>query len=274
MLIVRRLTVWFLPLGILGIHITPRVFAMECPKPAAQVAEDVKLDIKGAVDIGILRALKAAGGELDAQFERKVQDLFSKYPNADKLVLQSWTISMICQQLAESKQLSDQEKLEKMFGLHREISGIFESKVRMLSQLERRLESGNRPERLAAVADALVTGDPELQHVALAEIFASGKNFPIRSTWKWATGATQDMSALLIVENFDKKSGDLLGMLTGSDISPYNARADKFRGRLIGTTLDGTNGKCSLSVSLETDKEMLGSLRCLIYGGDAIMRIR
>ena len=254
------------------------VSAIDCPKPSAQIAEETKTDIKGSLDIGgLLRSLKVASGEVDIQLERKVQDLFSKYPNADKLAMQNTIISMICQQLNESKELSDREKLEYMFNLNNSVAGVFERKAESLSKFGDRVESQNPHTRQAALADALASSDSDLRHNALREIFASRKTFAINSVWTYsASRKERKMSAILNVQTFDKASGDLVGILSGSDIRAYNQRSDKkpFKGNLSGINFTGSNENCTVSLSLKNDVEMEGTLKCSSHGGPATMRIR
>ena len=113
--------------------------AINCPTPAAQFDKDFRLDLKGKGEVGKL--LKLGSGEIDAVLESKVHDLFSKYPNADKLVLQNWTMSMICQQLNESTTLSDQEKLQILFQLHQRVGDIFLKKRKHCHNLARFLKA-------------------------------------------------------------------------------------------------------------------------------------
>lgn len=80
--------------------------AMECPAPSAQLAKDIEADIKGRLSgISILPATEIVG-----KASVKTVDMFSKYPNADRVVIANSMISMFCQNLSSSR-LADKEKM-------------------------------------------------------------------------------------------------------------------------------------------------------------------
>lgn len=85
------------------------VYALDCPAPPKQISRNFSND----VSIGV-KALKMFLGE--AGFENKtdvaVQNLYAKYPNADRLVLATLLLSQFCSMLNESSDLSSERKFE------------------------------------------------------------------------------------------------------------------------------------------------------------------
>lgn len=87
-------------------------FSIDCPPmPSAitQVDHDVKMDINAAA--GSLGKIKA--GELDIKTEIFAKNLFSKYPNADKLFSLQTLASSYCSMLNSAMDMTDSEKINR-----------------------------------------------------------------------------------------------------------------------------------------------------------------
>jgi hypothetical protein len=80
-----------------------------CPNPSQQTDSD----IKGEVDGKAQTFLKLGGAELKGNVEKTVVDLFSKYPNADRVAIVNTLLSTTCLMIRNSKQLNDVEKFDK-----------------------------------------------------------------------------------------------------------------------------------------------------------------
>ena len=83
--------------------------ALECAKPPQQVQKTVKNDFELEI-----KALKRWIGEagLGVETDVIVDNLYAKYPNADKLILAQMFMSLFCSLLEESKDLSSEKKFE------------------------------------------------------------------------------------------------------------------------------------------------------------------
>lgn len=94
--------------------------AYDCPQPLRQLSTDKSSDVHSSVD--------ALGGLNTATFAKKsdrvTQDLFSKYPQADKVALANAMISLFCQVILPSTTMSDAEKLDQLFRLEDRITGV------------------------------------------------------------------------------------------------------------------------------------------------------
>jgi hypothetical protein len=84
--------------------------AMDCPPPPQNVAKEIVTDTEGSVNG--LRAL--VGGALRNRTEITAKNLFEKYPNADRITVATLMMSVFCQQIDRSTQLSDKEKLDQL----------------------------------------------------------------------------------------------------------------------------------------------------------------
>lgn len=93
-----------------------------CPEPVRQVEHDIRAKIQGQLNtIGRLGA-----AQVEVQTERTAQELLSKYPNADRLAVTQNLISVFCNQLLQSRTLSDREKSELSFRMIDKIMGIMD----------------------------------------------------------------------------------------------------------------------------------------------------
>jgi hypothetical protein len=85
-------------------------YAMDCPAAPQNVAKEIVTDTQGSVSG--LRSL--VGGELRNRVEVTAKNLFEKYPNADRITVATLMMSVFCQQIDRSSQLSDKEKLDQL----------------------------------------------------------------------------------------------------------------------------------------------------------------
>jgi hypothetical protein len=94
-----------------------------CPPPPQQIAKDVATDAK--VKIGNLGPLSA--GEVDAKITPVTRELFSKYPNADKVVVAQMIVSTTCNLLVSSgltgRELAD--RVDKLNETLKQLKGVF-----------------------------------------------------------------------------------------------------------------------------------------------------
>ncbi|MDX6584934.1 MAG: hypothetical protein QOI10_4118 [Solirubrobacterales bacterium] len=81
----------------------------QCPSPAQQTDSNLRVEVDGKAQT----ILRLGAAELKGSVERTVQDLYSKYPNADRVAIASMVLSTTCQMIRNSPQLSDSEKFEK-----------------------------------------------------------------------------------------------------------------------------------------------------------------
>ena len=84
---------------------------LTCPPPPQQVAKDVVVETEGQVN-ALGRVL--GSGELKNKTAVLANNLWAKYPNADRIALAQLMMSVYCQTLRDSKGLSDIEKLEQL----------------------------------------------------------------------------------------------------------------------------------------------------------------
>src|SRR5262249_9937861 len=80
-----------------------------CPAPATQKDYDVKGEINGKAQT----LLRVGNAELNGKIHETVVDLFSKYPNADRVVIIRDLTSTTCNFIKNATQLTDSQKLEK-----------------------------------------------------------------------------------------------------------------------------------------------------------------
>jgi hypothetical protein len=93
---------------------------MVCAKPSEQYASDIAGDINATAS-GLTRLLSIGGG---AQAHRTIVDLISKYPNADRVLLQRDLISASCE-LIKNSSASFSEKSEYLLKVIKEIQSAF-----------------------------------------------------------------------------------------------------------------------------------------------------
>ena len=85
-------------------------WGMDCPAAPQNVAKDLVVDTQGSAS-GLGRLV---GGELKNRVEVTAKNLFEKYPNADRITVATLMMSVFCQQIDKSSQLSDKEKLDQL----------------------------------------------------------------------------------------------------------------------------------------------------------------
>jgi len=84
-------------------------YAIECPPPPQQFTNEISGNVKGELR-GALQ--KLVGGSLEGKVDVIANNLFSQYPNADRLTLAVGIMSMYCQIINESTQWDDNRKLQ------------------------------------------------------------------------------------------------------------------------------------------------------------------
>lgn len=135
-------------------------------------------------------------------------------------------------------------------------------------------EFADPDKRRLALETALKSENASQQHRALREILAESKMLTIDSTWtRSREGSNKRKTALLNIESFDAATGELVGVLSGSNIASYNNTKNKFIGKLSSTNFSGTNGKCTVNVDLSAELIMSGHFECGRYGGPAVLRL-
>ena len=93
-----------------SIHFCTAHAAITCPSAPQGVAREIVTDTQGSVN-----GLKAlVGGELRNRTEITAKNLFEKYPNADRITVATLMMSVYCQQIGQSTQLTDKEKLDQL----------------------------------------------------------------------------------------------------------------------------------------------------------------
>ncbi len=93
--------------------------AVECPKPAQQLATDVSIKVQSAVSL----LPQTPSPQLETKAETVTRDLFSKYPNAGNVVLAHSMISMYCQFIFSSS-FTDAQKLDALYRVEEWITRI------------------------------------------------------------------------------------------------------------------------------------------------------
>ena len=84
-------------------------FAMKCSKPPEQVARTIKNDAE--LSIKVLKNFLGEAG-FGSKTRVVVDNLYEKYPNADKIVIAQLLLSQLCSLLDESRDLSSERKIE------------------------------------------------------------------------------------------------------------------------------------------------------------------
>jgi hypothetical protein len=85
-------------------------WGMDCPAAPQNVAKEIVTDTEGSVS-GLSRLV---GGDLKNRTEITAKNLFEKYPNADRITVATLMMSVFCQQIDKSSQLSDKDKLDQL----------------------------------------------------------------------------------------------------------------------------------------------------------------
>ena len=100
--------------AILGLILTPcEVYAapITCPEPPQQFSEEISgdatLELKGLFS-------RLVSGELTGDLRMTTEDVFSRYPNADRIILGQGIFSIYCQLIDGSAELSDEMKLQQV----------------------------------------------------------------------------------------------------------------------------------------------------------------
>jgi hypothetical protein len=83
---------------------------MDCPAAPKNVDKNIVVDTQGSVN-GLS---KLVGGDLKNRVEITVNNLFEKYPNADRVTVATLMMAQFCQLIDHSPQLSDGEKLDRL----------------------------------------------------------------------------------------------------------------------------------------------------------------
>jgi hypothetical protein len=86
--------------------------AYECPRPPQQVAQDVITEVHNTSTVLVTSTTES----YNTAARTITQDLISKYPNADQLLVQITMLSMACQLIMGSA-LSDDQKLDRLYRL-------------------------------------------------------------------------------------------------------------------------------------------------------------
>jgi hypothetical protein len=84
-----------------------------CPPPSEQVANDINVDINGSAQT----FLKIGAAQVQGTVQKTVVDLFSKYPNADRVAIINTLISTTCN-FVKSSTLSDNDKLNRWMAIY------------------------------------------------------------------------------------------------------------------------------------------------------------
>jgi hypothetical protein len=84
---------------------------LACPPPTSQMESDIKADLSGQAQT----FLKLGGAELKGKVETAVQNLYAKYPSADRIVIIRDMMYTTCQLLNNSHNLDDEAKFQKWF---------------------------------------------------------------------------------------------------------------------------------------------------------------
>jgi hypothetical protein len=94
--------------------------ALDCPKPPQNVAKEVVVDTEANVSgLGSL-----AGGSLKNHTAVTAKNLFEKYPHADRLTMGTLMLSLYCQQVDASRDLTDETKLDRFQTVFQEITRL------------------------------------------------------------------------------------------------------------------------------------------------------
>jgi hypothetical protein len=91
-----------------------------CPTPSEQISSDIKGEISGKAQT----LFKVGDAEVKGTAQKTVVDLFSKYPNADRVAIINSLLSTTCNFIKNSTQLSDAEKLDKWMAVYPAVQAV------------------------------------------------------------------------------------------------------------------------------------------------------
>jgi hypothetical protein len=92
----------------------------ECPAPSVQASADLKGEISGKAQA----FLKIGDADIQGTIQKTVVDLYSKYPNADRVAIINTLISTTCNFIKSSSQLSDAQKLDRWMAVYPSILSL------------------------------------------------------------------------------------------------------------------------------------------------------
>lgn len=131
--------------------------------PSQQLSSDVVLEAQGKVTA--LMKLGAADAKLHA--ESLAHELFSKYPNADRVALAHTLINVFCQQLNESK-ASDDDKHRQWMDFNEQIlalAGVIrpaeETNFDRVNQCHHLVKLGEDPQSIESISTQSATDSGE-----------------------------------------------------------------------------------------------------------------
>lgn len=110
-----------LALLLLAFHIPAMSADMKCIAPPVAVSKDLKTDIDLKI-AGIKNYVGSA--DFSARVGLVTTDLYSKYPNADRLVLSQAMLSSVCS-LINSVAVPDREKIQKYADTESKVLALF-----------------------------------------------------------------------------------------------------------------------------------------------------
>jgi hypothetical protein len=94
--------------------------AMDCPAAPQSVAKEVVVDTEANVSgLGSL-----AGGSLKNHTAVTAKNLFEKYPHADRVTMGTLMLSVYCRQIDASRDLTDENKLDRFQTVFQEITKL------------------------------------------------------------------------------------------------------------------------------------------------------
>ena len=108
-----------LSLLLLALAFVPAAAQMKCATPSIQVVDKKTLDLIVGSD------------RHDATVETTIVDIISRYPDADRVILQRDLISLVCETIANSPDVTFSEKAKLLIDITREIQSAF-SKTSLL----------------------------------------------------------------------------------------------------------------------------------------------
>lgn len=245
----------FLLSTILGVVATCNIWnssaiaALDCPAPPSQMKQETRIEIEG--ELGAIKSLLGGSGKLE--YEKKVDEIFSRYPNADKIVIINFIISVFCQLLNDSTELNDKEKFQQLFD--------FSEKVARTSVSE---DDDKFPPnaQISALKSAFSGKDPEVVRISLGRALGSPSEFIQNLALKALLGGIKSVYSgelfrrgkstafLLRIATFNELDGTFSGEFSGWD--------EKFEGQLSGITLVFIGHRYTFSVSLQSDEILVG----------------
>lgn len=91
-----------------------------CPAPVQQTQDEIKGDIDGQAQT----LFKIGAAQLKGAVQTSVVDLFSKYPNADKVAMLQDLLSTSCN-LIKNSSMSDGEKFDRWMTIFPQVKSFF-----------------------------------------------------------------------------------------------------------------------------------------------------